>query len=91
MNCQKCQQDRGDNIEISQDVPWFLFEGRDKKHCIAQADRYGRHLLCKRHYLNYQNQVRDFIVRDLPPRTKNLMKQKAMWFAKDYFKKRRKD
>lgn len=54
MQCAKCKQHFEENeMEESHDVPCYLFEGIERNERKNQADKFGRHWLCKECHLLY--------------------------------------
>lgn len=73
MKCQWCNKDFLENeIQESHDVPCYLFEG-NRKGRKNQADKLGRHMLCKKCHEDYEEKLRLFL------------KIKAFEFSKEYF------
>ncbi len=73
MKCQKCKGNFPEKkIEESHDVPCYLFEG-NRKGRKNQADKYGRHHLCKKCHKEYEESLN------------SLFKLKAFEFAKRWF------
>ena len=73
MICDWCYKDFEEkDIHDSHDVPCYLFEG-NRKGSKNQADKFGRHWLCKSCHDKYENQLRLFL------------QKKAKEFANDYF------
>ena len=79
MKCEKCKKDFPEkDIHESHDVPCYLFEG-NRQGRKNQADKYGRHQLCKDCHDEYESSIRDALIIE------------AMAFAKTYFKEEEKD
>lgn len=54
MKCDKCKKDFNEElIEESHDIPCYLFEG-NRKGRKNQADKHGRHLLCRKCHKEYE-------------------------------------
>ena len=76
MKCNECKKDFLEKeIHESHDVPCYLFEG-NRKGRKNQADKLGRHLLCKNCHDKYENKLREFL------------KKQALKFSESYFKER---
>ena len=59
MKCFKCGIDLPEReIEESHDVPCYLFKGMNRKEKKNQADRFGRHWLCKECHEQYEEGLR---------------------------------
>jgi hypothetical protein len=86
MICQKCkiQFDERD-IDVSHDVPCYLFEGVNRQERKKQADKWGRHNICKKCHNIYENEVIAFAVKDLPEETKEYLRNKCKEFSKRWF------
>jgi hypothetical protein len=75
MKCDKCSIDLPEReIEESHDVPCYLFEGEFRNIRKNQADKFGRHWLCKKCHKQYEEAL------------KFQFQLKAVEFAKEYFK-----
>ncbi len=75
MKCDKCGQDYEERlIEESHDVPCYLFEGINRNVRKNQADKFGRHWLCKNCHGQYERGLRIFL------------RAEATKFAKGVFK-----
>jgi len=86
MNCQKCNKDFPENqIEVSHDVPVYMFEGKDRKEKKQSADKYGRHNLCKECHKTYEGYIAGVMVKYLPREIKDKMIKSAESFSKTYF------
>ncbi len=73
MKCFDCKYDFAEkDIHESHDVPRYLFEG-NKKGQKNQADKWGRHWLCKKCHHNYEKQLRIYL------------QDKASQFAERFF------
>jgi hypothetical protein len=58
MICKKCKKDFPEHlIHDSHDVPTYLFEG-NRKGRKNQADKFGRHNLCKECHDKYEEELR---------------------------------
>ena len=58
MKCNKCFRDFEEkDIHESHDVPTYLWEG-NRQGRKNQADKWGRHYLCKDCHDTYENQLR---------------------------------
>lgn len=75
MICQKSGEDLPEkDIHESHDVPCYLFLG-NRKGQKNQADKWGRHWLCKKCHDEYEELLRDYL------------KETAKVFSLSYFKK----
>lgn len=70
-NC--CQEFEEKNLDLSHDIPCYLFEG-NRKGRKNQADKFPRHWLCKNCHERYEISLREFL------------RQKSFQFAVGYFK-----
>ena len=74
MKCYQCKKNFEERfLDESHDVPCYLFEG-NRKGRKNQADKFGRHWLCRKCHKNYESKLREFL------------KLKAGDFASWYFK-----
>lgn len=88
MNCQKCGLDFPEKeIDVSHDVPCYIFPGSDRKEKKKIADKYGRHNLCKKCHDIYEKIIFSIMIETLPVETKESMIIAAKNFAASYFKK----
>ena len=86
MICQKCNKDFPEKeIEVSHDVPVYMFEGNDRKERKKQADKYGRHNLCVKCHKTYEGYIAGVMVKYLPFTIKEQMIKSAHSFAQTYF------
>jgi protein-arginine kinase activator protein McsA len=86
MICQKCNKDFPEKeIEVSHDVPVYMFEGKDRKEKKQQADKYGRHNLCKQCHKTYEGYIAGVMVKYLSRENKDKMIKSAESFSKIYF------
>ncbi len=59
MKCDKCGRDFPEpEIQDSHDVPCYLFKGRYRNERKNQADKFGRHWLCKECHEEYEDYLR---------------------------------
>jgi hypothetical protein len=59
MKCFQCARDFPEReIEESHDVPCYLFVGFNRKEKKNQADKFGRHWLCKKCHKEYEEGLR---------------------------------
>ena len=73
MKCDKCGEEFDEkDLDESHNVPCYLFEG-NRKGRKNQADKFGRHWLCKKHHKEYEEEL-----------CKEL-KQRARIFAQGWF------
>jgi len=57
MKCEKCGKNFEEkDLEESHDIPCYLFEG-NRKGRKNQADKYGRHYLCKKCHKEYEENL----------------------------------
>ena len=76
MICNFCGRDFPEHlIEESHDIPCYLFEG-NRKGRKNQADKCGRHNLCKECHELYEKNLRIFL------------RLEALEFSRKYFKER---
>lgn len=62
MKCFICKREFIEkDIQESHDVPCYLFEG-NRRLRKQEADKYGRHWLCKECHERYENNIRIFLV-----------------------------
>ena len=83
MKCQKCLNEF-EQIEVSHDVPTYIFEG-ERKERERQADKYGRHNLCKKCHDIYESIVFSEMIREADHYTKIRMIKRAQQFAQEWF------
>jgi len=87
MKCDKCGGDFEEKyIDESHDVPTYIFQG-ERKVRKQKADKYGRHLLCKKCHDIYEKMVFSIMVKQTDYETKQKMIKSAQRFAQVYFKK----
>ena len=61
MICDKCKKEFPDNeLHESHDVPCYLFEG-NRQGRKNQADKLGRHWLCKKCHDEYEYKLRELL------------------------------
>jgi hypothetical protein len=88
MICQKCKRDFLEkDIDVSHDVPVYLFDGKDRRERKKKADKYGRHNLCKGCHSTYEGYVAGVMIKNLPIEIREQMIKTAQKFAESYFKK----
>ncbi len=86
MKCSKCKKHfLESDIQLSHDVPCYLFEGRNRKERKNRADKHGRHNLCKKCHDIYEKTVFGFVVSRFSKDIKAIMIKRAKTFAKGYF------
>jgi len=88
MKCQKCGlefQER--DLQESHDVPCYLFKGEDRKEKKNQADKFGRHRLCKKCHDLYEKMLPSIILMPFTEEQLNDLRTIAIRFSKNYFKK----
>ena len=82
LKCKKCGIVLPESeIQESHDVPKYIFNG-DKN----QADKWGRHYLCKKCHDIYERIVPSIIISNLDQQTKEIIKNKIKSFSLSYFK-----
>lgn len=87
MECQRCGLDFEEKlIDASHDVPCYMFDGKDRKEKKNQADKYGRHNLCKKCHDIYERIIISVMVEKINQKTKEEMILVAKEFSKQYFK-----
>lgn len=75
MKCQHCEADFPENlIQLSHDVPVYMFKGITRKERKNQADKFGRHYLCQVCHEVYEDMLRVEV------------KETALTFAKRFFR-----
>jgi hypothetical protein len=73
LKCDKCKKEFPDKeVHESHDVPCYLFEG-NRKGRENQADKFGRHLLCK----NCHDKFEAYL--------KNFLRRQSILYSKNYF------
>jgi hypothetical protein len=79
MICSKCKRGfKEKEIDESHDIPTYLWEG-NRQGRKNQADKFGRHYLCRLCHIRYEEKMRTFL------------KEKAKWFAGIYFEENKED
>lgn len=59
MICEQCKIDFSEKeIDESHDVPCYLFKGITRNQRKNQADKFGRHWLCKKCHEKYEDNLR---------------------------------
>lgn len=92
MNCQKCFRDFPESeIEESHDVPVYLFNGEKRKDQKNQADKFGRHNLCKECHKIYEWWIFAEVVSNLNPHDKERLVGIINNYSKNYFKSKGKE
>jgi hypothetical protein len=75
MRCDKCHRDFIEReVHESHDVPCYLFKGQYRNERKNQADKFGRHWLCKKCHEEYEDALREVLIKE------------AIKFSKEYFK-----
>lgn len=88
MKCQKCGNDFLEKeLDESHDVPCYMFSGKDRQEKKQKADKYDRHILCRKCHDIYERVIISVMVNPLPDGIKQVMRIRAEEFAKEYFKK----
>lgn len=77
------------DIQLSHDVPCYLFPGKDRKEKKNTADKFGRRYLCKTCHDIYERLVFFIMFKEIDEKTKNELIPKVQSFAKAYFEKRK--
>ena len=86
MICQKCKKDFEESqIQVSHDVPIYLFEGNERKKKKKEADQYGRHNLCIKCHDIYERILFSVLVKSLSKQTRIFLRKEASNFASKYF------
>ena len=86
MKCMKCNNDFPENeIQESHDVPCYLFEGKKRNARKDQADKFGRHHLCKECHEKYEFRLFSYLVSKLTPGQKRTLIIFAKKFSIKYF------
>ena len=86
--CAFCKNDFDEkDLQISHDVPCYLFEGKERRLRKKEADKFGRHLLCKSCHATYEGYVAGVMIGTLSQETKDKLKIVAKSFSENYFKK----
>jgi len=86
MKCDKCKKDFPEcELQESHDVPTYIFDG-ERKVRKQEADKFGRHWLCKKCHDKYERIVFSEMVKIADYYTKQRMIQKAVNFSKWWFK-----
>ncbi len=89
MRCQKCDGEFEErDIELSHNVPCYLFEGKKRNIRKNQADKYERHNLCKQCHKNYELWLAFNLISTLSISTKKEMIPIADKLGKRYFKQK---
>jgi hypothetical protein len=75
MICHKCIEDFPEKeVQLSHDIPCYLFIfSGDRKRRKNQADKHGRHWLCKKCHEEYERSLNNFL------------KLRAKLFAREWF------
>ena len=88
MKCQKCGLDFPEReIQVSHDVPVYMFEGEDRNERRNKADKYGRHNLCKKCHDMYEKMVFAVMIKPLSENIKEEMIRRAKGFSESHFSK----
>jgi hypothetical protein len=75
MKCNKCLENFPEReIHESHDCPCYLFKGQFRNERKNQADKFGRHWLCKKCHEEYEDDLREILIKE------------AIKFSKEYFK-----
>jgi len=85
-NCFVCGESNEKILEESHDVPVYLFDAPDRKRRKAQADNYGRHLLCKKCHDIYEKTLFGYLFNCLSPQQRAFLISKAIEFSNKYYK-----
>lgn len=86
-DCAKCEVNFPETeLELSHDVPCYIFEGKNRRERKNHADKFGRHYLCKKCHDIYEKTIFSIICSVLSSSDKERMITRAKDFARDYFK-----
>lgn len=86
MKCAKCKQEFEDNLlQLSHDVPCYVFEGIDRQEKKKEADKHGRHYLCQKCHDMYEKMVFADMVAPFNSEIKEIMIHRAKQFSKRWF------
>ena len=86
MKCGKCGGDFEEkDIQESHDVPCYLFEGEKRNIRKNQADKWGRHWLCKKYHKKYELGLAFHLLKSLSQEMRNKLKERAKKFAERWF------
>ena len=89
MRCEKCGLDFEEkDLQESHDVPVYMFKGDTRNVRKNQADKHGRHWLCRKCHDIYEKLVFAWMISPLPDNLKEAMIKSAETMAKFYFPKR---
>lgn len=87
MKCSKCDKDFEEKeIQLSHDVPCYVFSGKDRMEKKQLADKHGRHYLCKKHHDIYEKMVFADMIAPFNEDIKGIMIARAKRFSKRWFK-----
>lgn len=80
MICSKCFKEFPErDLELSHDVPRYMFSDR------KEADKWGRHHLCKKCHDTYERMVFAICFRKLSEEWKDTLRKSAKAFSERYF------
>jgi len=80
MKCDFCKDNFLENqLEESHDVPCYLFKGIDRKEKKQQADKFGRHWLCKKCHNKYEEGLRMTLKIQAVKYAKNIFGEDTIW------------
>lgn len=86
MKCSKCKRDFEEKyLDESHDVPIYMFDGQSRSERKNQADKWGRHYLCKKCHDIYERKVFVEMIRNLSVVERDKLKIIAKNFAVKYF------
>ncbi len=86
MKCQYCNLEFEEkDIELSHDVPCYLFPGKNRREKKNQADKFGRHNLCKGCHTYYENILPSIIIKALNKEQIEIVRNKVKSFSQSYF------
>jgi hypothetical protein len=92
MPCAICGEQIPESLlDLSHDVPCYVFEGKNRKERKQEADKWGRHYLCEKHHHIYENTVFAIMAQSLPKEMRVIMRNAAKAFSEPYFKNRKKE
>ena len=87
MRCSKCNEDFEEkDVQLSHDVPCYVFNGKDRKEKKQLADKHGRHYLCKKCHDIYEKIVFADMIAPFNEDIKSIMIARAKKFSKRWFK-----
>ncbi len=89
MKCSRCKDKFPEfKLQLSHDVPVYMFEGKDRKTRKSQADKHGRHYLCLKCHDIYEKTVFSVVFKSLSDIDKLRVKGIVKEFSISYFYER---